>query len=215
MRRIFFSLLVLSFSAALFAQDDINLLDLIRDQPTDSVAAVSSPSSTAASSEYDWRNHRHSITFTAGTPSLLEKGLAGFMWLLSMGQDEPTRYIGPYSLEYDYNILRWLRIGGRFGYMYSVTPGYLPEYHVFYNDARLDFTYLNKRKVKLYSGFELGLGLSYNKFGNHDVDNFVKPMFVFGICPLGLQAGGDHVYFMAECNIGNTDFFRIGIGGHF
>lgn len=216
MKKLFCALLSLFMVSGMFAQDDINLLDLIKDTPaiTDTQQVNTTTPADATPQEYDWRSHRHSFTLTLGTLSLVENFVAELGWILTLGDQEMV-FVGPASLQYDYNILRWLRVGGRFSYGYQATKGMSPVYHAFFMSGRVDFTFLNKRKVKLYAGLETGLGLSLNQYPTHNEDNFVKVLPVIGFCPLGIQAGGDHVYFMAETNIGNTEIFRLGIGMHF
>lgn len=164
MKNYLFALIFLTISSALFAQDDINLLDLVKSQPADSVRVTETPASESVTSqplplEYDWRNHRHSLLVSYGTPSVLATSVAGFVWILNLGNDKYPLFVGPVSVEYDYNVLKWLRVGGRLSYMYVRDKSRYGsgDNHVLGATARLDFTYLNRRKIKLYSGLELGV----------------------------------------------------------
>lgn len=53
-----------------------------------------------------------------------------------------------------------------------------------------------------------------SKTKNND-ENKGFPLFFGNVCLLGLQAGGDHVYFMSEIGVGTIESFRLGIGVHF
>lgn len=224
MKNSLFALIFLIISSALFAQDDINLLDLVKSQPADSVRVIETPASESVTSqplplEYDWRNHRHSLLVSYGTPSVLATSVAGFVWILNLGNDKYPLFVGPVSVEYDYNVLKWLRVGGRLSYMYVRDKSRYGsgDNHVLGATARLDFTYLNRRKIKLYSGLELGVGgnvMETSKTKNDD-ENKGFPVFFGNLCVFGLQAGGDHVYFMSEIGVGTIESFRLGIGVHF
>ena len=61
--------------------------------------------------EYDWRDHRHSLLVSYGTPSVLATSVAGFVWILNLGNEKYPLFVGPVSVEYDYNVLKWLRVG--------------------------------------------------------------------------------------------------------
>lgn len=221
MKKFLFLISLLASSLSLSAQQDINLLDLIKDESTviDSVREAV-PSATPAST-YDWRSHRHSLTFSTGSTSVIETSGAALVWMLTAfwtNGENLTHFMPPFSVEYDYNALKWLRVGGRFTYQYSHILGQLPVTHAFLTTGRLDFTYLNRRKCKLYSGIELGLGLAYNSYKDQQspgYKNYTKPYLGASVCLFGLQAGGDHAYFMTELNLGNIDALRIGIGTHF
>lgn len=220
MKKILLTLSLFAFSAALMAQDDINLLDLVADQPTTKAADTLqvAPEATDQNEEeeeadlYDWRTHRHSVAFTWGAPSMFDGSLVLIEWIVTLGQEDHTHYAGPFSVEYGYNALRWLRVGGRLSYEYAYCRGYEPVYHVFRASGRLDFTYINKEHVRLYSGFEIGAGMSYNHYPTINEKDFVKPLLVLGMCPIGVEAGGKRVFFKAEFNLGSTEFFRTGIG---
>ena len=221
MKKLFYTLLLFSFANCYtaYSQESINLMDLISEQPTDSLSPSPIQESVTVVKHkhqtpgYEWEKHRHSLIFSWGAPSVVEKSIEGLAWLLSLGQTEKMRFIGPFSIEYDYNCKRWLRVGGRFSYLCSYYPGNLPYSHGFITSARMDFTYLNRKKIKLYSGLETGLGIGYHSFLGQGED-FVKPYWAINVCAFGLQAGGDHVFFMTELNLGNIDSFRIGIGTH-
>lgn len=168
----------------------------------------------AQGAEYDWRDYRHTVILSYGSPSLVDGMVDGLVWLFTWGQEETAKSTGQIGVQYGYNALKWLRVGGRFSYLGSYYPGYEPYTHSCKVSGRVDFTYLNRRYVTLYSGVELGASVNYNVYSLPD-DNYVKPSLVIGVTPIGIQAGGSHVFGMAELNIGSTEIIRAGIGIRF
>lgn len=222
MKKLLLALLLFASSGVMMAQDDINLLDLVADrQPaiksadTLQLAANIHDDEEDEADLYNWRNHRHSFAFTWGAPSIFDGSLVLLEWIVTLGQEDHTHYVGPFSFEYGYNVLRWLRVGGRLTYEYAYCRGYEPVYHTIRVNGRIDCTYINKEHVRLYSGFELGAGMSYNRYPTLNEKDFVKPILVLGLCPIGVEAGSERVFFKAEVNLGSTESLRTGIGFRF
>lgn len=211
MRKFLISIFVISFSSVLFAQNDINLLDLIKDVPADTIAQQSlsqEPESSISTEVYDWRAQRHYVAVTYGTESIVY----GMGWLVSMGETSWNTRIGPFTIDYGYNIKYWLRVGGGLRYTYGSRVNKLYNHH-FDLVTRVDFTYLNRPKVKLYSGLGMGLAMHYVQQENDY--NYIDLEPSFNLCVIGVHAGGDHVFFLGECNFGTSDALRVGIGCHF
>lgn len=178
---------------------------------------------------YDWRDHRHSVSVTAGTPSLLSGASGFFTGLFSSSEDTQTKVYGTYGIHYGYNALKWLRVGGDF--MYSGWRQTKVNENVdnltLYNEVilmgKVDFTYLNRKYVRLYSG--VGIGANLGIQNAHLYDNRLtppsedkqtfEPHFAWTITPLGLEAGGEHVYAITELNIGTAEVLRAGVGVRF
>lgn len=104
----------------------------------------------------------------------------------------------------------------------------------------MQFTYLNKRLVKLYSGIDLGAGVAIWERKNvwngdipetaqavnddlkkiNDIKNELadakKAYFIpaFNLTPIGVKVG-TRVYGMAELNIGFESLIKLGIGARF
>lgn len=205
-RRILLFICISAIYTAL-AQDNIDLLMMIKE---DSVQTIE-VSPEVPMQPYDWQTQRHSFTLSYGSPSIIDKALTGFAWLVMLGTEDSPQYTGCFSLQYGYNVLRWLRVGGRYSY-----AGYKTKYnewlHLNYIAARVDFTYLNKKHLKLYSGFETGIGICHDSYG-YEPTTF--PFLITSVCPIGIHAGGEHAYFMSEINFGNTELVRVGVGFHF
>lgn len=120
-------------------------------------------------------------------------------------------FTGEHALHYRWNALQWLRVGGDLSYSrlsYTMTNSGDYLFNRMGMQAKIDFTYLNRRYVKLYSGLGLGIGVLWG------YEPPIKPMPQFTLTPIGVEAGGDRVYGLAEINIGTTAIFQAGIGVH-
>lgn len=182
---------------------------------------------TFAQSDYDWRDKRHSISVSIGTPSFTS-GITGIFSAIFTAIDSDTQVsLKPsYGIHYGFNALSWLRVGGSFIYGgWSLTDKSggenlaVEDFHEFNFLARVDFTYLNRKYVRLYSGLEVGGILhmidNYTYTQQNTVTNTERtyvPNVAFSATAIGLEAGGKHVYGLAEINIGNADLLRAGLG---
>lgn len=167
---------------------------------------------------YDWRQKRHSLSISAGAPSISSLLISRGVWVASLGRTMITssdgrqpRFIGSYAIQYDYQILRWLSIGTYAGYEGWTTSDYFD--HGVNVLVRLNFTYLHTPHVRLYSGFGVGAGLHYNVLYNNPNVFYVLPNV--NLTPIGVNAGGQHVYGLAEMNFGTAELIRAGIGVRF
>lgn len=241
MKKLLFSVVLFACSAVVMAQDDINLLDLVGDQKSfmpqtaDSSVAQTPPAPVGEGdqgerADYDWRERRSSLSFTAGTPSLLS-GTTGIIMAIVEAFDDPDAHIriyGSYGVHYGYNVLSWLRVGGSLSCTgFSETRQYSQRTYVdrtneFIMMAKVDFTYLNRRHVRIYSG--IGAGMDVMWFSSYingqlqpeDEDHKrVTPLPAFTVTPIGIEAGGKRVYGLAEINVGTIDLLRAGVGVRF
>ena len=188
---------------------------------------------------YDWKENRHSLSITAGAPSgyFLMREVMGALVLLPVADHaKNSKYFGAYSFQYHYQCLWWLKAGFKatwegdshemykekeqttytgksFGHTMAITPS-------------VQFTYFNRKHVQLYSGIDLGLSVMLRDRryaeGVTDSDgnqkkNELNAIFLpaINITPIAVIAGGEHVYFLAETNIGSDAFIKGGIGFRF
>ena len=103
--------------------------------------------------------------------------------------------------------MRWLRIGAIANYEYWMGDIKTHDAAVL---AKVDFTYINKEHLRLYSGVGLGVGVHIEKYADGTVAGRYIPA-VIGT-PIGLQAGSPKVYALVETNVGSASFLRVGIG---
>lgn len=203
-----------------------------------SILAICSLNIVAEEVEYP-----HQISINAGAISGFYLG-AG--WLIDVaesvnGYNGQLKYFGDYSLTYHYQLLDWMRIGFKGVYEGSGNRIYTEKlkdnpsafqcgYHST-NWASLmvsvQFTYIHKDMVRLYSGVDLGLGavmLADNyrdgyyyeneegeRFQHHLTSQFFP---AFDITPIGVNVGR-RIYGIAEVNFGTDALIKLGIGGRF
>lgn len=183
-------------------------------------------------STYNWQDHRHSLSVSAGSPSLFS-GTVGILTALFDAFEHTgnphVKIFGSYGIHYGYNALSWLRVGGSFVYsgwneLATDAPAnyyHKESYHEFSFIGKVDFTYLNREHVRLYSG--VGIGGILNMTDTYGyVSNFAPdsertyfPNLAWTVTPIGIEAGGKYVYGLAEINIGTADLLRAGIGVRF
>lgn len=168
--------------------------------------------------EYDWQQRRHSFNVSVGLPSLYSTIIGGHSWSFYIappstnpsGNSNAEIFCGSYAAEYGYNILRWLSIGAQLNYEYW-TGGYrTTDVNLL---AMVNFTYINREHITLYSGLGTGVGLHIDKRANGAIEGTYLPSFI--LTPIGLRAGNEKVYGMVETNIGAGSCIRVGIGARF
>ena len=186
---------------------------------------------------YNWSDYRHSLSVSVGIPSgyYLFREILVDIWVSAFDRAKNGKYYGAYSMQYHYQCLKWLRTGFKAswegdshdiygkkdddteylkGHSFGHTVSLMPS---------LQFTYLNKRHVQLYSGLDVGVNvmLRENHYvngytdGNGNPDN-VSYTFLpaFNITPIGVCFGNERVYGLAEINLGADAIFKGGIGVH-
>lgn len=139
-----------------------------------------------------------------------------------------TYVAGTYGIHYGYNVLKWLRVGGGLSYGHFKTEAtYMKKLHVERYDelillAKVDFTYLNRRYVRLYSGVGAGVDFTFmsktvdgKRLSEDEAGKSFIPLPAWTVTALGVEAGSKRVYGIAEVNIGFTDLLRVGVGVRF
>ena len=211
-------------------------------QEVDTLTAVTLPAltpeqivdtmSTAAVEEVPYyMQKRHTLQVSAGYISLFYYGKMVFMWIPAVAQHGTNwHFFGNYGLQYYCQMNRWCRIGAKAnwemdGYVVNnsskadaVRIGYTTN-----NTVSLvfstQFTYLNRPKVQLYSGADVGAGLHimhtrYDDKSKPKEDNFA-PLFAFNLTPIGVAFGSWPVYGYIETNLGYDALIKAGLGVHF
>ena len=192
-------------------------------------------SAYAQSTDYDWQAHRHDLSITGGYMSGIYPLRTVFINIASnLGDNGGTiRYYGNYGLQYHYQALWWLRAGAKVqwegdGYDFyaradeaKTTVIGQTSGHCVSLMASCQFTYLNRRHVKLYSGLDFGFGMyfldkTYRK-GYTDSDgntHMLQSSFLpaFNLTAFGVAFGGERVYGLAALTLGSDALLVLGIG---
>ena len=131
-----------------------------------------------------------------------------------------TKFVGTYGIDYYYQVNKWLRPGAKFIYeglsttisdstgtvvnhYYTSTISFMPS---------VQFSYLNRKYVKMYSGIDLGLTVL---FDNNKQNSNSQPLFGFNITLVGIRVGNDRIYGLLETNIGMDALIKAGFGVRF
>ena len=120
------------------------------------------------------------------------------------GNKTDTKFIGTYGIDYYYQVNSWFRPGAKVVYEGLTTTIYDSTDVIInhYNTSTLSvmpsvqFSYFNKKHVKLYSGIDLGVGTIFddNKKGSGKPSVF----FAFNVTPIGIRVGNDRIYGLVE-----------------
>lgn len=163
---------------------------------------------------YDWRAHRQSISISVGLPSIYSTSFGGHSWNFyipapgsSSSSSRSEIFTGAWSVDYGYNILRWLRLGAMANY--ECWTGSRRTHDISLG-VRVDFTYINSEHIRLYSGVLAGVGMHIERLGSGAVDGRYVP--AINVTPIGLNFGGETVYGLVETNIGSSSVLRVGVG---
>lgn len=163
---------------------------------------------------YDWRDHRHSISFSVGLPSIYSTAFGSHSWNFyipapgsSGGSSRSNIFTGAWSIDYGYNLLRWLRLGASVNYECWVGSNRTHDVGVI---AHVDFTYINREHVRLYSGIAVGVGMHISQYSDGAVEGLYLP--AANLTPIGLNFGNERVFGLVETNIGSASVLRVGIG---
>lgn len=187
---------------------------------------------TAAANSPDTK---HEIAVGLGTPSAMRFAVG---WVFDFidafnNRKDKTSYYGCWSLTYHYQALDWMRVGGKFVYEGSGYEFYTDKakttkkgHHTlnwFGFMATVQFTYLRTDFVKLYAGFDLGIGgvVSVDRYkagfksdNGKNVEREGSVIPAFDITPFGILFGRS-VYGVVELNIGTDAFVKAGCGVRF
>lgn len=177
---------------------------------------------------YNWADHRHNISFSVGLPGLYSTAISGHSWKFYLAKPGTTTsgttgttgttpsgttvrssefFCGSWAFEYDFQVLRWLRVGTELNYEYWMGNTRTHDAALM---AKVAFTYINQEHIRLYSGVGVGIGMHIDGFSDGTIAGRYLPAIVG--TPIGLQAGNAKVYALVETNIGSASFLRVGIG---
>lgn len=175
---------------------------------------------------YDWKERRNTLAISVGSPSFVSGTQGIFTSIFRGGDDENTQshIYGTYGIHYGFNATKWLRLGASAFYSgwrideikEAVTESDRSDEIVFL--AKVDFTYLNRKYVRLYSGAGIGADLNtLRKYRNgtlidEEGNNKLTPYLGWSVTPIGIEAGGKRVFALTEINIGHADLIRMGLG---
>lgn len=219
MKKLLLSCLALIAATAIYAQE-LQSEANPQENPTVVVVRTSSPAETRGGyvpqnlpAVYDWRTRRQSVTISVGLPSIYATGFGGHSWSFYIPASGPGStpsseiFTGAWSIEYNYNVLWWLRLGASANY--ECWTG-LAQTHDMSLTARVDFTYINREHITVYSGLSTGV---YSHI-ERATDGSVRGRFLpaVNMTPIGLNFGGQHVFGLVETNIGSASVLRVGIG---
>jgi hypothetical protein len=181
-----------------------------------------------------WQDKRSTLQISAGWVS-------GF-WMLKQlvewipaaaGHSRNWNYYGNYGLQYFYQVNWYCRVGGKLNWeidaydIYENKSDTAAKLGVTRNNtvslvASVQFTYLNRPHVQLYSGADLGVAAH---FANTKYEPGVTPksnsgnqgtwLLAANITPLGVAFGSWPVYGYVETNVGFESFIKAGLGVHF
>lgn len=206
MKKLLLALAALFLSTTLFAQSDVQ---------------------TAP-----WKTYRHDVAIAGGPISLQEIAIGVWIELIDAIVDdaENAKSYGCLSAQYHYQLFKWMRLGGKVIYeggKHDITKkgeniGHGYNYWTALM-ASAQFTYLNTKWVKLYSGLDFGvqaLTMSdhYNA-GHTNSDGDADPsssstLAAFNVTPIGITVG-KQFYGLLETNVGNDALLKLGIGARF
>lgn len=185
------------------------------------------------SQESEIEDYPHNeISVSAGTPT----GFGSFVGLfkaigegiasgIDKNKDFHTKHTGTYGIDYYYQINSWLRVGGKAiyeGYNTTVNDSLgavVDKYNISFVSVMpsVQFSYLNRKLVKLYSGVDLGASFILCPDKKEDGTPYTscQTIFAFNVIPIGIRVGNDKVYGLVETNLGYDAFIKAGIGVRF
>ncbi|MBO7133932.1 MAG: hypothetical protein J6W06_07230 [Bacteroidales bacterium] len=130
-----------------------------------------------------------------------------------------TKFIGTYGIDYYYQVNPWFRPGAKFVYeglktTVSDSTGIVNQYNTSTISlmASVQFTYLNKKYVKLYSGIDLGVT---NISDNNKNSSVSSTILGANITLIGIRVGNDYIFGVVETNIGMDALIKAGFGVRF
>ncbi len=137
---------------------------------------------------------------------------------------------GHYGIHYYYQVTQWCQVGVKASVECAEYKHYSDTLRTTLTSVDRDalltvmpsvqFTYLNRPWVRLYSGVDLGVGYTwsnrteYAKADTEDGHSGNQFLFAFNVTPFGLTVG-KRFYGLFELNVGYDAFFKAGIGARF
>jgi hypothetical protein len=217
MKKIILSCMALLAAMSMAAQTEVMPRENNGNGYPQSVTIVVPSNDQPAQNVYNWADYRHNFSFSVGLPGLYSTAMGKHSWDFYINRSTTTTpggtvprselFCGAWAIDYGYQIMRWLRIGAIANYEYWMGDIKTHDAAVL---AKVDFTYINKEHLRLYSGVGLGVGVHIEKYADGTVAGRYIPA-VIGT-PIGLQAGSPKVYALVETNVGSASFLRVGIG---
>lgn len=137
------------------------------------------------------------------------------------GNKTDTKFIGTYGLDYYYQVNSWFRPGAKVVYegltttIYDSTDALVNHYNTSTLSvmASAQFSYLNKKYVKLYSGIDLGVTTVFDD--NKKSSSSPSTMVAFNLTVIGVRAGNDKIFGVVEANLGMDALIKAGVGVRF
>jgi len=130
-----------------------------------------------------------------------------------------TKFIGTYGMDYYYQVNPWLRPGAKFVYeglstTITDSTGVVNKYYTSTISVMpsVQFSYFNKKYVKLYSGFDIGVT---NISDNNKNTSNSSTILGLNLTLLGIRVGNEHIYGVVETNIGMDAILKAGLGVRF
>ena len=194
-------------------------------QEQDSV--VSEVSTEKAYYNDDFNMHNNEISVSVGTISGFG-AFFDFFKVLFEGignglskKNTDTKFIGTYGIDYYYQVNPWFRPGAKFVYegltttVTDTTGAVVNHYNTSTISflASVQFSYLNRKYVKLYSGIDLGLTLIGDN--NKQNSNPGNALFGFNLTVIGIRVGNDRIFGLVETNFGMDALIKAGLGVRF
>ena len=132
-----------------------------------------------------------------------------------------TKFIGTYGLDYYYQVNKWFRSGAKIVYeglttsIYDTTDALVNHYNTSTLSLMpsVQFSYLNRKYVKLYSGIDLGVAFIFDD--NKQGSSVSTTLFAFNLTVIGVRVGNDRIFGLVETNIGMDALIKAGFGVRF
>lgn len=246
MKKILMTLLMASTILLVHAQDntknettnDLNLLDLVQDQPTQSMPPAPNDQKKKSASSWFWDGRRHSLELTIGDPIIpmmiyhLEREKDYINMTPEQVNEEDQRnknyrmdsylWLPTFNLQYHYAFNHWFEFGALVGttangqYRTNIpdnTRTLEGEYWLYIMPS-LRFTYFRRELINLYAGLAVGIEMDFYKSQsiNRSSDKIDVGFIPAGqITAFGMQVGR-RVYWTMEVGAGTKGIFNTGIG---
>jgi uncharacterized protein YceK len=180
-----------------------------------------------------WRNQRNTLQISAGWVSGFWCCKQLFAWIpAAAGHSRNWDYFGNYGLQYYYQVNWYCRVGGKLNWeidaydIYESKAEDAKKKGVTRNNtvslvASVQFTYLNRPHVQLYSGADVGVGAHFanTRYEPDYTGDKQQPQGAWlpavNITPIGVAFGIWQVYGYVETNVGYESFIKAGLGVHF
>lgn len=132
----------------------------------------------------------------------------------------------PITLTYKYRAAKWLWVGASVSYfgIYSSFRDRFTDQVIAHSNTNmvnispvLQFSWLNRKYITLYSGISGGLSLIFGKNFSQETEQVTQDTYLFGnfqLTAIGIKAGKKWFGF-AEVGIGSQSFVTAGVGYRF